>query len=98
MNDQITSFNQLVTDLINMDVTFKDEDLALMLMESLSNEFEYLETTLLHGKVNVSLSEVTTALYSYELRTTENPADMIIKVVTTVKFKYCLDFINIITN
>ncbi|KAE8684439.1 GDSL esterase/lipase [Hibiscus syriacus] len=68
MNDHITSFNQLVTDLMNMDVTFEDEDLALMLMGSLPDEFEYLETTLLHGKVYVSLSEVTAALYSYELR------------------------------
>ena len=67
MNDHITSFNQLVTDLMNMDVTFKDEDLALMLMGSLPDEFEYLKTTLLHGKVDVSLSEVTAALYNYEL-------------------------------
>ena len=67
MNYHITSFNQLVTDLMNMDVTFKDEDLTLMLMGSFSNEFEYLETTLLHGKVDISLSEVTAALYSYEL-------------------------------
>ena len=67
MNDHITSFNQLVTDLMNMDVTFKDEDLALMLMGSLPDEFEYLETTLPHGKVDVSLSEVIVALYSYEL-------------------------------
>ncbi|KAE8671810.1 ABC transporter B family member 7 [Hibiscus syriacus] len=63
-----SSFNQLVTDLMNMDVTFEDEDLALMLMGSLPDEFEYLETTLLHGKVDVYLSEVTIALYSYELR------------------------------
>ncbi|KAE8692759.1 hypothetical protein F3Y22_tig00110831pilonHSYRG00699 [Hibiscus syriacus] len=68
MNDHITSFNQLVTDLMNMDVTFKDENLALILMGSLLDEFEYLETTLLHGKVDVSLSEVIDALYSYELR------------------------------
>ncbi|KAE8692332.1 hypothetical protein F3Y22_tig00110840pilonHSYRG00095 [Hibiscus syriacus] len=68
MNDHITSFNQLVTDLMNMDMTFEDEDLALILMGSLPYEFEYLETTLLHGKVDVSLSEVTVALYSYELR------------------------------
>ena len=61
INDHITSFNQLVTDLMNMDVTFKDEDLALMLMGSLPNEFKYLKTTLLYGKVVVSLNEVTTA-------------------------------------
>ncbi|KAG8502566.1 hypothetical protein CXB51_001088 [Gossypium anomalum] len=57
MNDHITKFNQLVTDLLNMDETFKDEDLALMLLGSLSEEFEFLETTLLHGKSDISLSE-----------------------------------------
>nr|KYP39598.1 Retrovirus-related Pol polyprotein from transposon TNT 1-94 [Cajanus cajan] len=68
MNDHITSFNQLVADLLNLDVTFEDEDLALMLLGSLPEEFEFLETTLLHGKVAVSLNEVCGALYSYELR------------------------------
>ncbi|KAG8480295.1 hypothetical protein CXB51_024758 [Gossypium anomalum] len=32
MNDHITKFIQLVTDLLNMDETFKDEDLILMLL------------------------------------------------------------------
>ena len=71
MNDHITSFNQLVTNLMNMDMTFKDEDLTLMLIRSLPDEFEYLETTLLHKKVDVSLNEVPAALYSYELRKKE---------------------------
>ncbi|KAG8480151.1 hypothetical protein CXB51_024883 [Gossypium anomalum] len=57
MNDHITKFNQLVTDLLNIDETFKDEDLALMLLGSLHEEFEFLETTLLHGKSDISLSE-----------------------------------------
>ncbi|KAG8503986.1 hypothetical protein CXB51_002302 [Gossypium anomalum] len=68
MNDHITKFNQLVTDLLNMDETFKDEDLALMLLGSLPEEFEFLETTLLHGKSDISLSKVCAALYSYEQR------------------------------
>ncbi|KAG8479661.1 hypothetical protein CXB51_029443 [Gossypium anomalum] len=51
-----------------MDETFKDEDLALMLLGSLPEEFEFLETTLLHGKSDISLSEVCAALYSYEQR------------------------------
>ncbi|KAG8492732.1 hypothetical protein CXB51_010465 [Gossypium anomalum] len=68
MNDHIAKFNQLVTDLLNMDETFKDEDLDLMLLGSLPEEFEFSETTLLHGKNDISLSEVCTALYSYELR------------------------------
>ncbi|KAG8479391.1 hypothetical protein CXB51_029115 [Gossypium anomalum] len=57
MNDHITKFNQLVTNLLNMDETFKDEDLALMLLGSLPEEFEFIETTLLHGKSDISLSE-----------------------------------------
>ncbi|KAE8732640.1 hypothetical protein F3Y22_tig00001818pilonHSYRG00042 [Hibiscus syriacus] len=68
MNEHITTFNELVEDLLGMDETFKDEDLALMLLSSLPDEFEHLETTLLHGKDNVTLKDVTVALYSYELR------------------------------
>ncbi|KAE8682936.1 ABC transporter G family member 13 [Hibiscus syriacus] len=68
MNEHITAFNELVADLLGMNETFKDEDLALMLLSSLPDEFEHLETTLLHGKDNVTLKDVTDALYSYELR------------------------------
>ena len=68
MNAHITMFNQLVADLLNLDVKFEDEDLALMLLSSLPDEFEHLETTLLHGKENVSLYAVCSALYSHELR------------------------------
>ncbi|KAL0402525.1 UNVERIFIED_CONTAM: Retrovirus-related Pol polyprotein from transposon TNT 1-94 [Sesamum latifolium] len=31
-----------------------------------------------------------------KIRTTENPADMLTKVVTAIKFKFCLDLINLI--
>ena len=31
-----------------------------------------------------------------KIRTTENPADMMTKVVTAVKFKHCLDLVNIV--
>ena len=68
MNEHITSFDQLVADLIGMDETFDDEDLAIMLLSSLPDEFEYLETAMLHGKNKVTSDEVRAALYSYELR------------------------------
>ena len=55
MNDHITIFNKLATDLRNMDVIFTDGDMSLMLLSSLSNEFEHLETTLLHGNDEVYL-------------------------------------------
>ena len=51
-----------------MDVTFTDGDMALMLLSSLPDEFEHLETTLLHGNDEVSLKEFCSALYSYEQR------------------------------
>ncbi|KAK4432999.1 hypothetical protein Salat_1062100 [Sesamum alatum] len=68
INEHVTSFNKLVTDLMSIDETFKDEDLAVMLLGSLPEEFEFLETILLHGKEVISLSEVCDALYDYELR------------------------------
>ena len=71
INDHITAFNQLVADLLNMDETFKDEDLALMLLASFSDEFDHLITSLLIGKDKVSFEEVCTALYSYEIRKQE---------------------------
>ena len=61
----------LATDLRNMNVTFTDGDMTLMLLSSLSDEFEHLETTLLNGNDEVSLKEVCSALYSYEQRKRE---------------------------
>ena len=71
MNEHITNFNQLVADLLNLDVTFEYEDLALMVLESLPEEFEFLETTLLYGKNEVTFNGVIAALYSHELRRKE---------------------------
>ncbi|KAK4433291.1 hypothetical protein Salat_1091400 [Sesamum alatum] len=51
---------------------FKEKDLALMLLVSLPEEFEFLEMTLLHGKNDVSFREVCAALYSYKLRKKDN--------------------------
>ncbi|KAL0449407.1 UNVERIFIED_CONTAM: hypothetical protein Slati_1497100 [Sesamum latifolium] len=57
-----------MTDLMNMDETFKDEYLAVMLLGSLPEEFEVLKTTLLNRKDVVSLREVCAAMYSHVLR------------------------------
>ena len=61
-------FNQFVADLLNLDFKLEDENLALMLLSSLPDKFEHLDTTLLHGKENVSLDVVCSALYSHEVR------------------------------
>ena len=71
MNDHITSFNKLATYLWNMDVTFTNGDMALMLLSSLPYEFGHLEMTLVHGNDEESLKEVCSGLYIYEQRKRE---------------------------
>ena len=53
MNDHVDLFNKIWVDLLNLDEKFKDEDKALLLLNSLSEEYDYLTTTLLHGKDSV---------------------------------------------
>ncbi|GJT94101.1 BTB/POZ domain-containing protein NPY2 [Tanacetum coccineum] len=50
-----------------MDEVFKDQNLALIMLGSLLEEYNLLEITLLNGKDDVSLSEVCNALYSKDL-------------------------------
>ena len=51
LNNHITSFNQLVTDLINMDVTFDDEDLALMLLDHFPMNLSFLKLLYFMGRL-----------------------------------------------
>lgn len=51
---RVTTFNQLIAYLINLDETFNDEYLALMLLPSIPDEYDHLITTLLIGKDKVS--------------------------------------------
>ena len=81
MNEHITMFKQLLVDMLNLDVKFEDEDLALMLLSSqIPDEFEHSETTLLHGKENVSVDIVCSALYTHELRKQDK---MVTKLTTS---------------
>lgn len=77
MNDYIIKFNQLVTDLLNMDEIFKDEDLVLMLLGLFSEEFEFLEIILFYGRSDIFLSEVCAVLYSYEQRKKDKQKNLI---------------------
>jgi len=55
INDHITAFNQLVANLINLDETFKDEDLGLMLLSSLPDEFNTLILLYFMGRIRYLL-------------------------------------------
>ncbi|KAJ9558432.1 hypothetical protein OSB04_013046 [Centaurea solstitialis] len=64
----LDAFNQLVADLLNLDEEIKDEDKALILLNSLPDSYAHLTTTLLHGKVTIGFEEVSNALMNYEIR------------------------------
>ena len=68
MNDHITRFDSLVTDLLNLDEKVSDVDKALILLASLSDEYEHLIVRMLTRKETITFKEETTALYSNEIR------------------------------
>ena len=68
MNDHITRFDSLVTDLLNLDEKVSDVDKALILLASLPDEYEHLIVSMLTGKETITFKEVTTAPYSNEIR------------------------------
>ena len=72
MNDHITRFDSLVTDLLNLDEKVSDVDKALILLASLPDEYEHLIVSMLTGKETITFKEVTTALYSNEIRKKDN--------------------------
>ncbi|CAL8989595.1 unnamed protein product, partial [Prunus brigantina] len=55
----------------NLDVQIPDEDKALCLLNSLPDDYDHLTTTLLYGKSEVKLDEVSTALVNHECRKKE---------------------------
>ncbi|BBH01937.1 hypothetical protein Prudu_012349, partial [Prunus dulcis] len=55
----------------NLDVIIPDEDKALCLLNSLPDDYDHLTTTLLYGKSEVKLDEVSAALVNHECRKKE---------------------------
>ena len=68
MNDHVNSFNKILADWLNLDEKFEDEDKALLLLNSLLDEYDHLTTILLHGKDNVIFDDVSSVLYNSKTR------------------------------
>ena len=62
MTEHIDEFNKIISDLLNMDVDMKDEDKAILLLNSLPESYDHLSTTLLYGKDVVKYEDVSSAL------------------------------------
>ena len=68
MNDHVNLFNKILAELLNLDERFEDEDKALLLLNSLLDEYDHFTTTLLHRKNNITFDAVCSALYNSDIR------------------------------
>ena len=67
IDEQLDTFNKLILDLENIDVTIDDEDQTLLLLSSLPKSYSNFKDTLLYGRDSLMLDEVQAALNSKEL-------------------------------
>nr|GEY39871.1 copia LTR rider [Tanacetum cinerariifolium] len=68
ISEHIDEFNKIVLDLANIEVKFKDEDLALLLLTSLPTSYEHFVDTLLYGREELTLKDVMATLKSKEIK------------------------------
>nr|GEW73529.1 retrovirus-related Pol polyprotein from transposon TNT 1-94 [Tanacetum cinerariifolium] len=68
ISEHIDEFNKIVLDLANIEVKFKDEDLALLLLTSLPASYEHFMDTLLYGREALTLEDVMATLNSKEIK------------------------------
>ncbi|GKB34754.1 retrovirus-related pol polyprotein from transposon TNT 1-94 [Tanacetum coccineum] len=65
--EHIDEFNKIVLDLANIEVKFKDEDLALLLLTSIAS-YEHFMDTLLYEREYLTLEDVMATLNSKEIK------------------------------
>ena len=61
----LSKFNSLISQLLQFQVTFDDEDKAILLLASLPSSYENLMTTLLYGNETLKFEPVSRSLLSY---------------------------------
>ncbi|KAM7477355.1 hypothetical protein LguiA_025568 [Lonicera macranthoides] len=66
MNDHLDGFNTIILDLQGLDVEIDDEDKAILLLNSLSESYDHLTTTRIHGKEKVTYDLVSSAVLANE--------------------------------
>nr|GEW86344.1 retrovirus-related Pol polyprotein from transposon TNT 1-94 [Tanacetum cinerariifolium] len=66
--EHIDEFNKIVFDLANIEVKFEEEDLALLLLTSLSASYEHFVDTFLYGREALTLEDVMTTLNSKKIK------------------------------
>ena len=67
ISSHVDEFNKLITDLLNLDETFKDERKTMLLIGSFLDKLDHLCITLIHGKEKLSFKEVCSVMLNYEI-------------------------------
>ena len=67
IDEQLDTFNKLILDLENIDVSIDDEDQALLLLSSLPRSYAPFKDTLLYARESLTLDAVQATLNSKEL-------------------------------
>ena len=65
-------FNQIIRYPNRVDVKFKEEDMTLILLNSIPESYDNLVTTLMWGKETLELEEITGALISFNQKKKAN--------------------------
>ncbi|GMI70741.1 hypothetical protein HRI_000743400 [Hibiscus trionum] len=68
LTQHVNIFNQIITDLTQLDVKIENEDKAMILLCSLPSSYEYIVTTLTYGKETIKFEEITAALLAHNQR------------------------------
>ena len=68
MIGHLEEFNKLLAKLANLEEMIKDEDKALILMNSLPESYEPFVTTWIYGKEILKYGEISSALMNHEVR------------------------------
>jgi len=64
----VNIFNQIITDLAQLDVKIEDEDRTIILLCSLRSSYKHIVTTLTYGKETIKVEEITTTLLAHNQR------------------------------
>ena len=77
MKDHLDELYKLILDLENVSIILDDEDMALILLNSLPNSYEHFVDTLLYGRQTLTLKDVKNALESKDLKKRADGKDQI---------------------
>jgi len=70
--EHLNFFNKVISDLLTVNVKIDEEDKALILLSLISQSYDHIVTSILYGKKNRILEEVTSTLISNEIRKRQN--------------------------